>query len=106
MDESVTLQQLRQARDAACPPLVKPAGASTRWATRKRPKVDRIACPWLIARFIDRDAEFLYVPPGDVLRVAQEQRAVPYDALYLSCRDGADAMHARNAGTWRVPLDS
>jgi hypothetical protein len=57
----------------------KPAGAPTRWVTRERPKVDRIACPWLIRRFIDADAEFLYVPPGDVLRVAAERSAVPYD---------------------------
>jgi rhodanese-related sulfurtransferase len=57
----------------------KPKGAATRWVTRERPKVDRIACPWLIRRFIDPDAEFLYVPSGDVLRVAQERSAVPYD---------------------------
>jgi hypothetical protein len=49
------------------------------WITRERPKIDRIACPWLIARFIDRTPEFLYVPPGDVLRVAQETGAIPYD---------------------------
>ena len=57
----------------------KPAGGSTRWVTRERPKIDRIACPWLIARFIDPDAEFLYVPPKDVLSVAQQKDAVPYD---------------------------
>jgi len=57
----------------------KPAGASTRWVTRERPKVDRIACPWLIRRFIDADAEFLYVPKEDVLRVAKERAAIPYD---------------------------
>jgi hypothetical protein len=50
-----------------------------KWVTRERPKIDRIACPWLIARFIDRDAEFLYVPAGDVMRVAHEQGAIPYD---------------------------
>jgi len=50
-----------------------------KWVTRERPKIDRIACPWLIARFIDAEPEFLYVPPGDVLRVAQECGAVPYD---------------------------
>jgi hypothetical protein len=50
-----------------------------KWVTRARPKIDRIACPWLILRFIDRDAEFLYVPPADVLRVAQQQGATPYD---------------------------
>ena len=42
----------------------------TRWVTRARPKIDRIACPWLIARFVDPEAEFLYVPPDQVLAVA------------------------------------
>ena len=50
-----------------------------KWITRERPKIDRIACPWLIAKFIDKDAEFLYVPAGDVLRVAGETGATPYD---------------------------
>jgi hypothetical protein len=50
-----------------------------KWITRERPKIDRIACPWLIAKFIDRDAEFLYVPSGDVMRIAQESGAIPYD---------------------------
>jgi len=50
-----------------------------RWITRERPKIDRVACPWLIARFIDREPEFLFVPPSDVIRVATESGAVPYD---------------------------
>ncbi len=50
-----------------------------KWITRERPKIDRIACPWLLKRFIDPQAEFLYVPAGDVLRVAAEQGATPYD---------------------------
>lgn len=50
-----------------------------KWVTRERPKIDRIACPWLIARFIDPHAEFLYVPAGDVLKVAAEQGATPFD---------------------------
>jgi len=57
----------------------KPKGASSRWVTRERPKIDRIACPWLLKRFIDPDAEFLYVPTPDVKRVAGEREAVPYD---------------------------
>ncbi len=57
----------------------KPAGAGTRWVTRERPKIDRIACPWLIARFVDKDAEFLYVPTKQVLDAAKERDAVPYD---------------------------
>jgi rhodanese-related sulfurtransferase len=57
----------------------KPAGASSRWVTRERPKIDRIACPWLVKRFIDPEAEFLYVPAPEVKRVATEREAVPYD---------------------------
>ena len=49
------------------------------WITRERPKIDRIACPWLILRFIDRDAQFHYVPADRVLAMAQETRAIPYD---------------------------
>jgi hypothetical protein len=50
-----------------------------KWITRERPKIDRIACPWLIARFIDKGPEFLYVPSSDVLRLATESGAIPYD---------------------------
>lgn len=50
-----------------------------KWVTRERPKIDRIACPWLIARFIDPQAEFLYVPADEVMRVAAETGATPYD---------------------------
>ena len=50
-----------------------------KWITRERPKIDRIACPWLIARFIDKEPQFLYVPTRDVLAVAQREGAVPYD---------------------------
>jgi len=50
-----------------------------KWVTRERPKIDRIACPWLIARFIDPQAEFLYVPAEEVMRVAAETGATPYD---------------------------
>jgi hypothetical protein len=49
------------------------------WITRERPKIDRVACPWLIKRFIDRDAEFLFVRPGDVVKRAAETGAVPFD---------------------------
>ena len=57
----------------------KPADANTRWVTRERPKIDRIACPWLIARFVDKEAEFLYVPTKQVLDTAKERDAIPYD---------------------------
>jgi hypothetical protein len=51
-----------------------------KWVTRARPKTDRIACPWLIRRFIDRDAEILYVPADQVLAVAADQGAHSFDA--------------------------
>jgi rhodanese-related sulfurtransferase len=57
----------------------KPQNCSSRWVTRERPKIDRIACPWLVRRFIDPGAEFLYVPAADVKRVAEEKTATPYD---------------------------
>jgi len=57
----------------------KPKEAATRWVTRERPKIDRIACPWLIRRFVDPGAEFLYVPSKEVLRAAMERDATPYD---------------------------
>ncbi len=50
-----------------------------KWVTRERPKIDRIACPWLITRFIDKEPEFLYVPPDRVLAVADRTGAIPYD---------------------------
>lgn len=50
-----------------------------KWVTRERPKIDRIACPWLITRFIDKGAEFLYVPADQVLAVAETSGATPYD---------------------------
>jgi hypothetical protein len=50
-----------------------------KWVTRERPKVDRIACPWLIKKFVDPEAEFLYVPADKVLSVAKQEGATPYD---------------------------
>ena len=58
-----------------------------KWVTRERPKIDRVACPWLIARFIDKEPEFLFVPPGDVARVARATGAIPYDI------DGVELSH-------------
>jgi hypothetical protein len=61
-----------------------------KWVTRERPKTDRIACPWLIRRFIDPDAEFLYVPADKVLEVAEDEGALSYDApgARFTHRDG------------------
>ena len=50
-----------------------------KWVTRARPKVDRVACPWLIKRFVDPQAEFLYVPPEQVTEVAKREGAIPFD---------------------------
>lgn len=50
-----------------------------KWVTRERPKIDRIACPWLVVRFIDDDPEFLYVPSDKVTETAKRTGAIPYD---------------------------
>ena len=50
-----------------------------KWVTRERPKIDRIACPWLILRFIDHEAEFLYVPKDQVRSEAKRTGAIPFD---------------------------
>jgi hypothetical protein len=50
-----------------------------KWVTRERPKVDRIACPWLIEKFVDPRAEFLYVPADQVVAVAEREGATPFD---------------------------
>ena len=56
-----------------------PRETATCWVTRARPKIDRIACPWLVRRFVDPRAEFLYVPAGEVFAVAEARQAVAYD---------------------------
>src|SRR5258706_13442475 len=50
-----------------------------KWITRERPKIDRIACPWLIKRFVDKDAEFIYVPFDQVITKSKELNAIPFD---------------------------
>lgn len=50
-----------------------------KWITRERPKIDRIACPWLIKNFVDKEAEFIYVPKERVFEKASELNAIPYD---------------------------
>jgi hypothetical protein len=54
-----------------------------KWVTRKNANVDRIACPWLIKRFVDKDAEFIYVPTDQVTAVAQREDAIPYDVAHV-----------------------
>ena len=66
-----------------------PVGGSTLWVTRHRPKIDRIACPWLIRRFVDPRARFLFVAPAEVELVAEKFGATPFDieGVHWSHRD-------------------
>ena len=68
-------------------PTRKKLGGFAKWVTREHPKIDRIACPWLIWRFIDPTAEFLYVPAKQVAAVAKQTGATPYDI------DGVEFTH-------------
>lgn len=70
-----------------------------KWVTRERPKTDRIACPWLIRRFIDPDAEIFYVPAGDVLAVATGNGWHSFDA------PGATFTHVANKCTFEVLVE-
>ena len=70
-----------------------------KWVTRRRPKTDRIACPWLIRRFVDPDAEILYVPAEDVLAVAAREGAHSFDA------PGAEFDHRDGSCTFEVLVD-
>ncbi len=70
-----------------------------KWVTRERPKTDRIACPWLIRRFIDPDAEIRYVPADQVLAVAEIEAARSFDA------PGAEFTHRDGQCTFEVLLD-
>jgi hypothetical protein len=70
-----------------------------KWVTRARPKTDRIACPWMIRRFIDPDAEILYVPRDEVLAVAEAQGAISFDA------PGARYDHRDGKCTFEVLID-
>jgi hypothetical protein len=54
------------------------------WVTRRRPKIDRLACPWLITRFIDKSSEFLFVPADQLRRLAAATGAIPFDGVELS----------------------
>ncbi len=71
-----------------------------KWVTREKAKVDRIACPWLVTRFVDPKAEFLFVPADKVLDVAKAQNAIPYDA------PGAELFHFKENGDERCSFDA
>ena len=69
---------------------------TARFVTREKPKVDRIACPWLIRKFIDPDAELLFVPANEVIAVAERERALPYDVpdVELGHHNGGSSFEA------------
>ncbi len=71
-----------------------------KWVTREKARVDRIACPWLIRKFVDKDAEFLYVPREKVLEVAKQQGATPFDI------PGAELFHYEEGGQSYVSFDA
>ena len=71
-----------------------------KWVTREKARVDRIACPWLIRKFVDRDAEFLYVPREHVMEVAKKQGATPFDI------PGAELYHYEENGKDFVSFDA
>jgi len=84
-------------RPDAVPP--RDAAGRTLWVTRARPKIDRIACPWLIRRFVDPDAVFLFVAASEVLAVAERFGATPFDI------EGGFWSHRGEACTFDVMLD-
>lgn len=77
-----------------------PIDGSTLWVTRHRPKIDRIACPWLIRRFVDPEARFLFVSPGEVEGVAERLGATPFDT------PGVPLSHRGSACTFDAMLDA
>ncbi|SDW44526.1 hypothetical protein SAMN05444358_101838 [Ruegeria halocynthiae] len=79
--------------------LPAPVGGSTLWVTRHRPKIDRIACPWLIRRFVDTRARFLFVAPAEVEGVAERFGATPFDV------EGAEWSHRGDKCTFDTMLD-
>ena len=76
-----------------------PVNGATLWVTRHRPKIDRIACPWLIRRFVDRQARFLFVSPAEVLNVADRLGATPFDV------EGTPFSHKGEGCTFDTMLD-
>src|SRR5437879_13226151 len=71
-----------------------------KWVTREKAKVDRIACPWLIKKFVDENPEFLFVPPETIPQVVKDTGAVAYDAK------GVELTHYRENGEERVSFDA
>ncbi|MDH2905444.1 MAG: chromate resistance protein [Methanomassiliicoccales archaeon] len=71
-----------------------------KWVTREKAKVDRIACPWVIKRFVDRDAEFIFVPKEKIAETAAKEKAIPFDA------PGVELTHYEEGGKEYVSFDA
>jgi hypothetical protein len=71
-----------------------------KWVTREKAKVDRIACPWLIKKFVDMNAEFLFVPADRVIEVAKKEGAIPFDS------PGVELTHYKESGKDYVSFDA
>jgi hypothetical protein len=71
-----------------------------RWVTREKAKVDRIACPWLIRKFIDKDAQFIFAPKEKVMEIANSQGAIPFDV------PGVELTHYFENGIEHVTFDA
>ena len=71
-----------------------------KWVTREKAKVDRIACPWLIKKFVDPNAEFLFVPAGKLFEAIKEENAIPFDV------QGAELTHYKEDGKDYVSFDA
>ena len=71
-----------------------------KWVTREKAKVDRIACPWVISRFVDKNPEFLFVPKDKVMEVAEKENAIPFDT------PGAELFHFEHNGEEYVSFDA
>lgn len=70
-----------------------------KWVTHEKVKVDRVACPWLIKKFVDKDAEFLFVPGDQVKEVAQREGAIPFD------EEGVELGHHGNKVTFEAIVE-
>ncbi len=71
-----------------------------KWVTREKAKVDRITCPWLIKKFVDKSPEFLFVPPENIPQIVKETGAIPYDAK------GIELTHYKEDGKEYVSFDA
>ncbi len=71
-----------------------------KWITREKAKVDRIACPWLIKKFVDKDAEFLFVPNEKIPKIVESEGAIPYDAANI------ELTHYKEDGKEYVSFDA